>query len=112
MIEAALQARAEDSNPLEDVEILTEIVLALVSNPESVFVDKRDEDDVSHFVIHVAAEDIGKVIGKSGETVSILRRLFGRIAASRGRRVVIDVHDPNKRRFTMTKTATYRRSAA
>lgn len=96
MSEVNVEIQSEDQDPMEDWEILTEIVMALVRNPDKVQVDCQTEGDISRYMIYVAPEDIGKVIGKSGETVSLLRKLFGRIAASRRERIAIDVYDPSK----------------
>lgn len=112
MSDAELSARPEDSEPMEAWEILTEIVMALVSRPEKVTVHQRETDDTFHFLITTAPEDIGKVIGKSGETVSILRKLFGRINASRSKKVIIDVFDPNKKRDQEPRSVGYRRIVA
>ena len=84
------------NDPLEDWEILTEVLMALVSHPSRVKVSQRTEADSSYFTIRVAEEDLGKVIGKNGETVSVLRKLFGRIAAARGKKTFIQIEEPAK----------------
>lgn len=97
MSDVALQSPVEDfEGVLPDSEILTEVVMALVRNPDKVNVEYERDGDMSKYMIYVAPEDIGKVIGKSGETVSLLRKLFGRIAAARHERIAIDVYDPSK----------------
>lgn len=96
-----------DSEPLADCDLLTEIVMALVRKPEEVYVEReQDAQGTLCYIIYVDPTDIGKVIGKSGETISILRKLLGRIAASRHERIAIDVYDPRK-----TGTPSRRRAA-
>jgi hypothetical protein len=85
-----------DNDPLEEDEILEEIVLALVSQTSSVFIKRDHTDDVTHLTIHTAPEDVGKIIGRNGETISLLRRLFGRISAATGRKTFIHVAEPAK----------------
>jgi hypothetical protein len=103
----------EDHSPMEEWEILTEIVIALVGKPEAVFVEEKHEADSSHFLVHVAEEDLGKVIGKQGETVSTIRKLFGRISASRGRKTFIHIAEPNRQLFSSPfKRIVPRRNAA
>ncbi len=102
----------DSSSPLEDWELLTEIVVALVKHPDSVRVEEETEADATRYVIYVDPEDIGKVIGKSGETVSLLRKLFGRIAASRHQKVAIDVFDPSKSTPGSKRDLIYRGRAA
>jgi predicted RNA-binding protein YlqC (UPF0109 family) len=92
------ESGATDCDPMEDWEILTEVLLALVSRPAAVRVEQRTLPDATCFVIHTAPEDLGKVIGKNGETVTLIRKLFGRIAAARGRKVFIEVNEPARLR--------------
>lgn len=81
-------------DPLPDIELLTEIVRALVDYPEDVkVVEQGAGTDTSIFLVHTAASDRGKIIGKGGVTISSLRSLFGRIAAVDRRRVFIEVAD-------------------
>jgi predicted RNA-binding protein YlqC (UPF0109 family) len=86
----------EDLEPLEDGEALREIVMKLVRHPAAVKIDERNERDTTFFTIHVHLEDLGSVIGKNGETISLIRKLFGRIAAKQGRKANIHLHEPNR----------------
>lgn len=85
-----------DHEPLEEWELMTEVLLALVTKPEHVRIEERKEEDASYFSIHVAPEDLGLVIGKNGETISLVRRLFGRIAALRGHKIYVHLQEPNR----------------
>lgn len=110
---AAVQTLEEEAQaPLEDWELLIEVVLALVSRPDCVSIEEQIEGDTSHFSVFVATEDLGKVIGRNGETVTSLRKLFGRIAAGRGRKTFIYIAEPGKSvRRARTATQSIRRSA-
>jgi predicted RNA-binding protein YlqC (UPF0109 family) len=102
----------EDFIPLEGWEILQEITMALVSKPDQVWVaEQTNELGAVCYTIHVAPEDRGKVIGKNGETVSMLRKLLGRIAASQGKRIHVEVADAS-RRDTRRHSGTMRRIVA
>lgn len=102
----------EDFTPLEGWEILQEITMALVGKPDQVWVAERTNDlgDVC-YTIHVAPEDRGKIIGKNGDTVSMLRKLLGRIAAAQGKRIHVEVADAS-RRDARRHSATMRRIVA
>lgn len=82
-------------------ELLRELVKALVDAPAEVRVERAGMESQSDAVlwIHVAPEDKGKVIGKQGATITAIRTLFGRIAASMsaGGRVVIEVANSKTR---------------
>ena len=115
MNEAAPQPTAEIDDyacdPLEEWEILSEVVMALVSQPTKTSVTQRVVGTETHLSIRVAPEDLGKIIGKNGETASILRKLFGRIAATRGRKTFIHIEEPARIGKT-TRTSGYRRNVA
>ena len=80
-------------DPMEERDLLTEMVRALVDKPKDVVVDERIHGDDSHMTVHVHPRDRGKVIGKRGATVQALRTLFGRIAAVEGRKIFIQVDE-------------------
>lgn len=67
---------------------------ALVDRPDEVSVDSFEEDDGTLvFEVHVAEDDVGKVIGRSGRTVNAIRSVVRAAAVREGRRVLVDVVD-------------------
>ena len=82
------------ATPLAPDRLLCELVKALVDKPASVRVEvTQAEGGAAMFIIHAAAEDRGKVIGKQGVTITSLRTLFARIAAVASSRVFIELAD-------------------
>ena len=70
------------------------VAQALVDDPESVSVDSFEEDDGTLvYELHVAEDDVGKIIGRSGRTVNALRAVVRAAAVRDGRRVLVDVVD-------------------
>ena len=65
-------------------ELLTAIVSGLVEKPEevSVTVDEPNEEGVVYYHIHVAENDMGRVIGKQGRIAKAIRVVM-RAAANR-----------------------------
>ncbi len=65
-------------------ELLTAIVSGLVEKPEevTVTVDEPNEDGVVYYHIHVAEDDMGRVIGKQGRIAKAIRVVM-RAAANR-----------------------------
>ena len=65
-------------------ELLTAIVSGLVEEPEkvTVTVDEPNEEGVVYYHIHVAEDDIGRVIGKQGRIAKAIRVVM-RAAANR-----------------------------
>lgn len=65
-------------------ELLTAIVSGLVEKPDevSVTVDEPNEEGVVYYHIHVAEDDMGRVIGKQGRIAKAIRVVM-RAAANR-----------------------------
>jgi predicted RNA-binding protein YlqC (UPF0109 family) len=75
-------------------DLLAYLARALVDNPDQVSVDAFDEEDGSLVLeLHVAEDDVGKVIGRNGRTINALRTVVRASSARSGRRVLVDVVD-------------------
>ena len=75
-------------------ELLAYLARELVDDPDAVRVDVEERDDALVLVLHVAADDVGKVIGRQGRIVRALRTLVRASAAREGRRVLVEIADP------------------
>ncbi len=75
-------------------ELLEFLARALVDNPDAVSVEGFDEDDGTVVLeIHVAEEDVGKMIGRGGRTISSVRTVMRAVASRQDERVLVDVID-------------------
>ena len=75
-------------------DLLEFLARALVDNPEAVSVEGFDEDDGTIVLeIHVAEEDVGKMIGRGGRTISSVRTVMRAVASRQDERVLVDVID-------------------
>src|SRR3954470_9269598 len=75
-------------------ELLEYLAKGLVDSPDAVAVESFEEDDGTVVLeLHVADDDVGKVIGRSGRTVNALRTVVRASSVKHGRRVLIDVVD-------------------
>ncbi|MDD6489571.1 MAG: KH domain-containing protein [Clostridia bacterium] len=65
-------------------DLLVSIVKGLVEKPEeiSVTVDEKNEEGIIVYHLHVAEEDMGRVIGRQGRIAKAIRTVM-RAAASR-----------------------------
>jgi hypothetical protein len=75
-------------------ELLAYLARELVDEPEAVRVDEEEREDALVLVLHVAADDVGKVIGRQGRIARALRTLVRASAAREGRRVLVEIADP------------------
>lgn len=72
-------------------ELLEFLAKALVDEPDQVQVDEFDDDGMLVFELQVAADDVGKVIGREGRTVSALRTIIRSVARRNGDRATVEV---------------------
>ena len=74
-------------------ELLAWIARHLVDDPDAVSVETVERDDATVLVLHVAPDDVGKVIGRQGRIARALRTLVRASGARRDRRVVLEIAD-------------------
>jgi uncharacterized protein len=75
-------------------ELLAYLARELVGDPEAVRVEADERDGALVLVLHVAPDDVGKVIGRQGRIARSLRTLVRASAAREGRRVMVEIADP------------------
>ena len=76
-------------------ELLAYLARELVDDPEAVRVEEEERDGALVLVLHVAADDVGKVIGRHGRIARALRTLIRASAVREGRRVFVEIADPD-----------------
>lgn len=74
-------------------EIIEIIARALVDQPEAVFVTEINGSYSSIVELHVAKEDIGKIIGKQGRTADALRTIFNAVSSKAKTRSRLEITD-------------------
>lgn len=67
------------------------IVKGLVDHPEEVAVTESRRGSEVALQLHVAADDMGRVIGKGGKVANALRSLLRAMAARDNLRVTLDI---------------------
>jgi len=72
-------------------ELLAYLARELVDNPEAVRVETEERDDVLVLLLHVAPDDLGKVIGRQGRIARALRTLVRASAARESRRILLEI---------------------
>lgn len=72
-------------------EIVEIIAKALVDHPEAVVVEEKEEDRMTVFELHVAQEDMGKVIGKQGRIAKAIRSVVKAASAKTDKRVDVEI---------------------
>jgi len=72
-------------------ELIEHIARSLVDEPEQVKVSKNIDGETVTFELSVAAEDLGKVIGKQGRTARAMRSILSATAAKENMRSRLDI---------------------
>ena len=70
------------------------VVKELVDFPEQVDIREVDGERVVVFEVRLNPTDIGKVIGKSGRTITAIRTLLTSAGAKNGKRVMLEIIEP------------------
>ena len=67
------------------------VAKALVDNPDEVVVTEKTEGKNTVIELHVAASDMGKVIGKQGRIAKAIRSVVKAAAAKEDKKVIVDI---------------------
>jgi predicted RNA-binding protein YlqC (UPF0109 family) len=77
-----------------DMKALVELMAkALVDKSEEVSVAEVDGEKTAVFELRVATDDIGKVIGKQGNTARAMRTILSAAGTKLGKRYVLEILD-------------------
>jgi uncharacterized protein len=74
-------------------QLLEALARRLVSEPDAVRVEREESDDLVVLRLHVAPDDVGKVIGRQGRIARALRQLVRAAAGRQRKRVVLEIAD-------------------
>ena len=72
-------------------ELVEVIAKALVDNPDEVVVTEKEEGKNVTIELHVAAADMGKVIGKQGRIAKTIRTLVKAASSKDDKRVDVEI---------------------
>ncbi len=74
-------------------ELLAWLARQLVDDPHAVRVETEDREDAVVFHLHVAPDDVGKVIGRQGRLARALRSVVRAAGARADRRFLLEIVD-------------------
>ena len=72
-------------------ELLEYLAKSLVDKPEEVRVVRSERDGITVLELHVAHDEVGKVIGRQGRIARALRTLVRASGARTGERTVLEI---------------------
>ena len=78
----------------EDQQFLETVVKSLVDHPESVHINRTVDEMGVLLTLDVHAEDMGKIIGRSGNTAKAIRTLLRVVGMKNEARVNLKINEP------------------
>ena len=75
----------------QTADLVEYVARRLVDRPDEVSVDEAEEDGALVIRLHVAADDLGRVIGRGGRIARALRTLVRAGGAHGDRRVLLEI---------------------
>lgn len=72
-------------------ELVEIIAKSLVDHPEAVKVSEQEEEGQTLLLLHVAEDDMGKVIGKQGRIAKALRTVVKAAAIRAEKKVTVEI---------------------
>ncbi|MBO7375596.1 MAG: KH domain-containing protein [Clostridia bacterium] len=76
---------------MDPEKLLLDIVRAIVDTPEEVKITRSEEGDEIRFVLTVAPDEMGMVIGKHGKIAKAIRTVVKAAAAGTDKKVTVDI---------------------
>ena len=76
-------------------ELLKTLVTELVEDKSSVEIieDEPNDEGIITFHLHVAPDDMGRVIGKQGRIAKAIRTVMRAKASKEGKKIMVDIDD-------------------
>ncbi|MBP7819470.1 KH domain-containing protein [Candidatus Gracilibacteria bacterium] len=86
---------ASTQNPNVDRDFIEFVVKSIVDTPDQVEISRTIDDLGVLITLKVAKDDMGKVVGRSGQTAKAMRVLLRLIGSQQGNRVNLKILEPS-----------------
>ncbi len=74
-------------------EMIRRICEMLVDKPDTITIIEESRDETTILVLSVDKGDVGKIIGRNGQTAKALRALVNAAATRMGERVLLEIRE-------------------
>lgn len=81
---------------MNETEYAKAIICGIVDYPEDVEIESKNDERGVLITIKTNKSDVGKVIGKAGETITAVRKIMNAFGGRSKQRIGISVFDPRK----------------
>ena len=72
-------------------ELIIYLAKSLVDEPDSVTVEEQETDDAIVYILSVAPDDMGRVIGKHGKIAKAIRSIVKSASYKLSKKVVVEI---------------------
>ncbi|GKT07398.1 KH domain-containing protein [Desulforhabdus sp. TSK] len=72
-------------------ELVEYLVKSLADHPEEVLLEENEDDETISLQLRISPDDLGKIIGKGGNTINAIRTVVQAAASSHKKRAKLDV---------------------
>ena len=79
---------------VQDQEFLEYLIKALVDNPQDVKTDRKVDEMGVLITLRVSPQDMGKIIGRNGQTAKAIRSLLRVVGLKNNARVNLKIEEP------------------
>jgi len=73
--------------------MVRKIAEMLVDKPDKIVIEEEKREETHIIVLSVAKDDVGKIIGRSGQTAKALRALVNAAATRLGQKVLLEIRE-------------------
>ncbi|MCX5753969.1 MAG: KH domain-containing protein [Candidatus Krumholzibacteria bacterium] len=73
--------------------MVRKIAEMLVDKPDKIVIEEEKREETYIVVLSVAKDDVGKIIGRSGQTAKALRALVNAAATRLGQKVLLEIRE-------------------
>ena len=82
---------ADNGKVMAMKELVEYLVKSLADHPDEVVVTESESDDNIMIDLKISADDLGKIIGKNGNTINAIRTVVQAAASSHKKRAKLEV---------------------
>ncbi len=75
-------------------EYLESLIKPLLTKPEALLIEETQDDRGTLLAVSITKPDMGRIIGKGGETINAVRTLVHTLGSTQGIRVSVKILEP------------------
>ncbi len=78
----------------EAIDFIKYLIEKIISEPDKIEISEHSEDGLTIISLKVDKQDMGKLIGKNGQTIKSIRSLLSVMGAKLNQRFILKISEP------------------